>query len=66
LFRTSDHRMLVPGAVLLGSLLALAIDLVTHLPWSKHFLHLNAVNGLLGAPVVIWVILRRKGRPLEL
>jgi iron complex transport system permease protein len=67
LLRTSDHRVLIPAATLMGGLVALTTDLVTHLPWAKHFLHLNAVNGLIGAPVVIWVILRRRGsRALEL
>jgi iron complex transport system permease protein len=67
LMRTSDHRVLIPTAVIFGALVALATDLVTHLPWSKHFLHLNAVEGLVGAPVVIWVILRgRNARALEL
>jgi iron complex transport system permease protein len=67
LFRTSDHRILIPAAAIMGSLVALATDLITHLPWSKHFLHLNAVEGLVGAPVVIWVILRnRNNRTLEI
>lgn len=67
LFQTSDHRTLMPAVTLMGALLALSADLVTHLPWSKHFLHLNAVNGLIGAPVVLWVLLRsRNGRALEL
>jgi iron complex transport system permease protein len=67
LLKTSDHRVLIPAAALMGGLVALTTDLVTHLPWAKHFLHLNAVNGLIGAPVVIWVILRRRGgRALEL
>jgi iron complex transport system permease protein len=67
LLRTSDHRVLIPAATLMGALVALSTDLITHLPWAKHFLHLNAVNGLIGAPVVIWVILRRRGsRALEL
>lgn len=66
-FNTSDHRILMPAVTLMGALLALAADLVTHLPWSKHFLHLNAVNGLIGAPVVLWVLLRsRNGKALEL
>jgi iron complex transport system permease protein len=34
--------------------------LITHLPWSRHFLHLNAVNGLIGAPLVLWALLNRK------
>lgn len=60
LFRTSDHRILMPGVMLLGSLLGLSADLITHLPWSRHFLHLNAVNGLIGAPIAIWFLLRQK------
>jgi iron complex transport system permease protein len=58
LFQTSDHRSLVPATVLAGSLLALGADLVTHLPWQTHVLHLNSVNALIGAPVVAWVLLR--------
>ena len=67
LFGTADHRTLLPAVALMGATIALMADLVTHLPWSKHFLHLNAVNGLIGAPIVLWVILRRKNaRSLEL
>lgn len=62
LFRTSSHRLLIPAAALMGALLALAADLFVHLPWERHFLHLNAVNALVGVPVVLWVILRRRSR----
>jgi len=60
LLRTSDHRVLLPCVVLLGAVLAQAGDLVTNLPWDRHFLHLNAVNFLIGAPVVTWVVLRNR------
>lgn len=60
LFNTSDHKVLIPAVMLLGGLIALAADLFVHLPWERHFLHLNAVNALIGAPVVMWVILRNK------
>lgn len=60
LFRTSDHRVLLPAVILMGSAMALGVDLITHLPWSKHFLHMNAVNGLIGAPIVLWVLIRRR------
>jgi iron complex transport system permease protein len=57
----------MPAVTLMGAVLALAADLVTHLPWSKHFLHMNAVNGLIGAPIVLWVLLGRKNmKALEL
>lgn len=67
LFRTSDHRVLMPAVLLIGPALALGADLITHLPWSKHVFHLNAVNGLIGAPIVLWILLARKNaRSLEL
>jgi iron complex transport system permease protein len=50
-----------------GSLLGMASDLFTHLPWNKHFLHLDAVIGMVGAPIALWVILRRRHmRALEI
>lgn len=60
IFNTSDHRILIPAVMLIGSIIALTADLFVHLPWERHFLHLNAVNALIGAPVVMWVILRNK------
>lgn len=48
---------LLPLAALAGALLALAADLVVHAPWEQHFLHLNAVLALVGAPVVIALLI---------
>ncbi|MET0270105.1 MAG: iron ABC transporter permease [Sphingomonas sp.] len=48
---------LLPLAALSGALLALAADLVVHAPWEQHFLHLNAVLALVGAPVVIALLI---------
>ena len=56
LFRNSDHRVLVPGTVLLGASVLLFCDLV-----SKLFtLPINAITALLGIPIVVWVVLRNK------
>lgn len=60
---SADHRLLMPAAVLLGASLGLAADLVTHLPWSRHVLHLNAVIGLVGAPIALYVLLRPHTKP---
>lgn len=60
LLRTSDHRILIPASVLIGGMLALAADLATQLPGGGAILPLNAITALLGAPVVIAVILRRR------
>lgn len=60
LFRTSDHRLLMPAVVLLGGILAVAADILAQLPGSQLMLPLNAVTALLGAPVVTWVILHQR------
>lgn len=60
-FRTSDNRILLPAVLLTGATMALVADFVTNLPWERHFLHLNAVNALVGGPIVVWVVLRSKG-----
>ena len=56
--RTSDHRALMPGSILLGAVLALGCDLFVRTSASGTLLPLNAVTSLLGAPVVLWVLLR--------
>ncbi|WP_406657145.1 iron ABC transporter permease [Methanolobus sp. ZRKC2] len=58
IFVTADHRILVPGCIILGAGLALFADMVAHLPGSNLTLPLSAVTSMLGAPVIIWVILR--------
>lgn len=58
LLHTSDHRVLIPATLLVGGLIALLADLVAGLPGSGAILPLNAVTALLGAPVVVWILVR--------
>lgn len=58
--RTSDHRVLLPACILLGASLSLAADLASRLPGSGRALPLNAVMALIGAPVVIAILARRR------
>ncbi len=60
LLGTSDHRLLIPSTVLMGGILALVADMIAQMPGNQTVLPLNAVTSLIGAPVVIWVILRRR------
>jgi iron complex transport system permease protein len=60
LFRTADHRILIPRVVLAGATVAVIADLAAQVPGSDTVLPLNAVTSLFGAPVVIAVILRRQ------
>ncbi|MEM1247772.1 MAG: iron chelate uptake ABC transporter family permease subunit, partial [Acidobacteriota bacterium] len=48
---------LLPLAALGGALLALTGDAIVHLPWEQHFLHLNAILAIAGAPVVILILI---------
>jgi len=60
LLRTSDHRLLIPGVLGIGSSLMLVCDLISQLPGSNQMLPINSVTAIFGAPVVIWVILKGK------
>lgn len=61
LLGTSDHRALVPAAVLLGAAVALLAQIVAVLPTGV--LPLNAVTSLIGAPIVVMVLLRNRRGP---
>jgi iron complex transport system permease protein len=60
LFRTSDHRILIPATTLTGAIITLIASLIASLPGSNVVLPVNAVTAFVGAPVVIWVILKRQ------
>jgi iron complex transport system permease protein len=60
LFKTADHKLLLPATMLLGSCLALFCNLVARLPGFDGSLPINSVTSLIGAPVVIWFIFRHR------
>ncbi len=57
---TTDHRTLVPTTILMGSTVALLCNVITTLPSGGTVLPLNAVTSLIGAPVIVYVLLKRK------
>lgn len=57
---TSDHRVLIPATLIIGSLLMLGCDIIAQLPGSKYTLPINAITALLGSPIVVWVILKNR------
>lgn len=59
--RTSDHRIQMPLTMIAGAFIALLCNLCCSLPASGSLLPLNAITPLIGAPVVIYVILKRRG-----
>ena len=58
LFRTSDHRVLIPAVMLTGSALALFCTLVARLPGFEGALPVNSVTALIGAPIIASVIFK--------
>jgi iron complex transport system permease protein len=59
-FKTSDHKILLPGTILMGGTVMLISDIISQLPGSESVLPINAVTSLIGIPVVIWVIFRNR------
>lgn len=59
-YKTSNHFILLPAVLLCGSLLLLICDTVAQLPFSEFTLPINAITSLIGAPVVIWLLVRKR------
>jgi iron complex transport system permease protein len=57
---TTNHKTLLPSVFFGGALLLLICDIIAQLPGSTQVLPLNAVTSLLGAPVVIWLVIRNR------
>jgi iron complex transport system permease protein len=60
LIKTNDHRILLPAVIIGGGILLLLCDILARLPISDNVLPINAITAMIGAPVVIWVILKNK------
>ena len=60
LFNTTDHKILIPAVLIYGAILMLLCDTVAQLPNSASVLPINAITSILGAPVVIWLLVRKR------
>ena len=60
LFRTSDHRVLMPVTALCGAALALLCNFIARMPGFEGALPVNSVTALVGAPVIASVLFRRR------
>ncbi len=58
IFRTSNHKILLPATLLTGASLLLVCDIVSQIP--TYTLPINTISSLFGAPVILWIILKRK------
>ncbi len=59
-FDTSDHKILVPAVMVLGGCIMLLCDSIAQMPSSMYTLPINAITALFGAPVVIWLLVRKR------
>lgn len=60
LLKTDNHRYLIPGTILSGAAISLLCNIICVLPGDNGIIPLNAVTPIMGAPVIIYVII--KGR----
>ncbi|MCL3781530.1 iron ABC transporter permease [Prolixibacteraceae bacterium JC049] len=58
--RTSNHFYLILNAIVLGAVTGLLCNLLARLPGVEQELPINSVTAFIGAPVVIWIIWKRK------
>jgi len=58
-FSSQDHKLLIPAVAFVGAGLMILCDIISQMPWNEYVLPINAVTSVVGAPVVIWMILRK-------
>lgn len=61
LFQTSNHKTLFFSTMILGAVIILICDTVSQLPGFDFTLPINAITSILGAPIVIWLLVRKRG-----
>lgn len=59
-FNTSNHKILIPAVFLFGAIIMLICDIIAQLPGSDSTLPINAITSLFGAPIVIWLLVRKR------
>ena len=60
IFDTMEHRILIPAVFLYGAILMLLCDTIAQWPNSASILPINAITTLVGAPVIIWLLIRKR------
>lgn len=60
LLKSNNHKVLLPCTMMLGSMVALACNMVCQLPGESGLLPLGAITPLIGAPVIIYVVLKNR------
>lgn len=61
LLRSADHRRLLPLTAVIGADIALLTLILSHLPGERGTIPLAAITPLMGVPMVLYIMLRRRG-----
>ena len=59
-FQTSNHKILFWGTLLFGAFIMLVCDIISQVPGTEIILPINAVTSIFGAPIVIWLLVRKR------
>ncbi len=59
LFKTQQHKILIPGTLLIGGIFILFCDIIIKLLENHFIIPINVLTSLIGAPMVIWLVLKR-------
>ncbi len=59
-FSNSNHKILIPATAIIGGIILLICDMIAQLPTSDFTLPINAITSLFGAPIVIWLLVKKK------
>ena len=59
-FQTSNHKILFWSTLLFGALIMLICDSITQIPGTEIVLPINAITSIFGAPIVIWLLVRKR------
>ncbi|VXC35237.1 FecCD family ABC transporter permease [Maribacter litoralis] len=60
LFHTADHKIQIPAVLCCGAILMLLCDTIAQIPGSVSVLPINAITSIFGAPIVIWLLVRKR------
>ena len=60
IFKSANHSIFIPATLLIGSITMLCCDCISQLPGSELTLPINAITSIIGAPVVIWLLARKR------
>ncbi len=59
-FQTSNHKILFWSTLLFGAIIMLICDSITQIPGTEIILPINAITSIFGAPIVIWLLVRKR------